>query len=391
MTITDTDSIKSDFEAIATAVAEVRVALEVYAPADQTLRDHLKAAIDSASNVKGWQDFLDLAADLVGLREALVERAATTALSRELTKAVEAIQQGNEKVGDEKFATLSEDIAIWWGLLRPDEPTFFSAVKPRPRSRRTVDFKAGLANSDNRAAAKIRDVIAIFSQSQLHCLGLALFLARAVHEGTTFLVLDDPVLSSDADHRAFFNAGVVERLHHLGIQVVILTQEEKAWKDLEHRYSHLGIGIFEMVIESPLQGTIIMNASDDLGVLLERGRTLSRNPHRDLRKQAGSVLRDAAERFCKEMLVRQQHATGNQQASIADYAETLGQLSPKTEALLIKDASHPGKLRTIGGALNPANHDDGAPGTATLKQAFGDLNFLTSSTSGKPHQASAPL
>jgi hypothetical protein len=59
------------------------------------------------------------------------------------------------------------------------------------------------------------------------------------------------------------------------------------------------------------------------------------------------------------------------------YAGTLNQLSSQTEPLLVKDASHPGKLRTIGGALNPANHDDGAPGTAVLKQVIGDLSFLT--------------
>jgi hypothetical protein len=34
-------------------------------------------------------------------------------------------------------------------------------------------------------------------------------------------------------------------------------------------------------------------------------------------------------------------------------------------------------LRTIGGALNPANHDDEAPGSAALKQTVGDLTFLT--------------
>lgn len=375
--LTDTQALSADFEACAATVAEARAAFEVYAPADHALRNHLKAVIDTASNVKGWQEFLDLAADLTTLRAVLVERAALTALGKELTQALAAIQKGNEKVGDKKFAALSSDIDGWWGLLRPDEPTFFSAVKPRPGSKRTVDFKAGLSESENRATAKIRDVIAIFSKSQLHCLGLALFLARALREGTTFLILDDPVLSSDEDHRAFFNTGVVERLNNLGIQIVILTQEEKAWKDLEHRYLHLGIGMFEMVIESALQGTIVTNTSDDLSVLLDRARTLARNPHRDLRRQAGSVLRDAAERFCKEMLVRQQRKLGLHQASINDYTETLGQLTPKTEPLLTKDPSHPGKLRTIGGALNPANHDDEAPGTSILKQVCGDLSFLT--------------
>jgi hypothetical protein len=254
-----TQALKEGFEACTAATAEASAAFDAYAPADRALRNHLKAVIDTASNIKGWQEFLDLAAVLTTLRGTLVERAALTALGKEFAEAIEAIRTGNEKVGDEKFATLSKDIEGWWSLLRPDEPTFFSAVKPRPGSKRTVDFKAGLAESENRKIAKIRDVIAIFSQSQLHCLGLALFLARAIREGATFLVLDEPVLSSDEDHRAFFNTAVVERLLHLGIQIVILTQEEKAWKDLEHRYLHLGIGMFEMVVgRIPVQARVAM-------------------------------------------------------------------------------------------------------------------------------------
>ena len=83
-TIADTQSPKARFEENAAATAEVRGALAAYAQADQALRGHLSAIIDTASNVKGWQEFLDLAADLTTLREVLVERAARTALGREL-------------------------------------------------------------------------------------------------------------------------------------------------------------------------------------------------------------------------------------------------------------------------------------------------------------------
>jgi hypothetical protein len=264
------------------------------------LRRHLQSTIDAASNVTGWQEFLDLADDLPGLREILIDRAARTALARELTRALAAIQKGNEQVLEDKFAALSSGVETWWYLLRPDEPTFFAAVKPRPGARRTIDFKAGIAAGDDRSTAKIRDVIAIFSQSQLHCLGLSLFLARAVHEGASFVVLDDPVLASDETYRAFFNTAVIERLHSLGLQIIILTQDERTLKDLETRYLHLGIATFELVIESSLDGTTVLHSSDTLEALLDRGRILARNPHRELRKQAGGVLRDAAERFCKE-------------------------------------------------------------------------------------------
>ena len=45
------------------------------------------------------------------------------------------------------------------------------AVQPRKGAKRTIDFKAGLSPNPDRSAPKFRDVIAIFSQSQLHCLG----------------------------------------------------------------------------------------------------------------------------------------------------------------------------------------------------------------------------
>ncbi len=50
--------------------------------------------------------------------------------------------------------------------------------------------------------------------------------------------------------------------------------------------------------------------------------------------------------------------------------------APVVEPLLKHDASHPGKLRTIGGTVNPANHDDAVPAAGALKVALGDLRFL---------------
>ena len=44
--------------------------------------------------------------------------------------------------------------------------------------------------------------------------------------------------------------------------------------------------------------------------------------------------------------------------------------------LLTLDPSHPGKLRAIGGAVNPAKHDDAVPAAGVLKVALGDLRFL---------------
>ena len=169
----------------------------------------LTVVIDAASDTAGWQELIDVAGDQDALRTSLIERHARAALQKELTAALRQIDKGNEKVLDDKFGDLSDGIQHWWDLLRPGEPTFFSDVRPRKGARRTVDFKAGLSLHDDRSAPKVRDVIAVFSQSQLHCLGLALFIARALHEGAGFMVLDDPILASDEDYRAYFKAAVL--------------------------------------------------------------------------------------------------------------------------------------------------------------------------------------
>ena len=51
-------------------------------------------------------------------------------------------------------------------------------------------------------------------------------------------------------------------------------------------------------------------------------------------------------------------------------------LCPSSSHYSSRTRSHPGKLRTVNRALNPASHDDGAPGSSVLKQAIDDLRDL---------------
>ena len=371
------DSVNAQFDAAAGAYNVFSEALAAYSAAEQPLTSMLTAVIDAASDTKGWQELIDLACDPDGLRDSLIERHARDALQEELVQALRQIDRGNEKVLADKFTELSAGIQHWWDLLRPGEPTFFSSVIPRKGARRTIDFKAGLSLHTDRSAPKLRDVIAVFSQSQLHCLGLALFLARVVHEGSGFVVLDDPILSSDEDYRAYFKSAVLESLLDAGIQVIILTQDQKSWKDLEHRYLHNNIDMFQMALIDPADGTSVNHTSDDLMAMLSRVEVLVRGGHTDLRKQAGEILRNAAERFCKEILVRDRWKQGDSRAALSDYdGKNLGELGPKVESMLTADPSHPGKLRSIGNELNPAKHDEGVPPHGTLKVALGDLQQM---------------
>ena len=296
---------------------------------------------------------------------------------KELEAALKQIDKAKEAVFYDKFAEYSDVIQTWWERLRPDEPTFFSAVQPRKGAKRTIDFKAGLSANPDRSSPKMRDVIAIFSQSQLHCLGLALFLARAQHDGSGFIVLDDPVLSSDYDYRVHFNSTVLEELLKLPIQIIVLTQDHAAWEDIEIRHRHLGISMAQLYVDSPQIGTIIENTSDTLMAKVNRAKALAKGGHPDVRKECGIQLRDAGELFCKEILVKDKGNQGDQNGTLSDFeGKVLEWLCPRVEPFLDKDPSHPGKLEAFRKAVNSACHDNTPPGSSEMTQACGEIGYL---------------
>jgi hypothetical protein len=359
-------------------------AIEAYKGPTQVLADALNSVIDTQEDSAGWKDFVVIARQQVALRTALIERQARAVLTKEIEAALGQIDRAKENVLNDKFADYSADIQTWWERLRPDEATFFAAIQPRKGARRTIDFKAGLSSEPGRTSPKLRDVIAVFSQSQLHCLGLALFLARAARESMGFIVLDDPVLSSDEDYRVHFNATVLSELLKLPMQVLVLTQDHTTWKELESRYRHVGIANAQIFIEDSGHGSIIENTGDALIAKIHRARSLARGGHPDTRKECGVQLRDAGERFCKEMLVNDRHRKGDAVASLSDYDEkVLEWLCPRVEPLLVHDPSHPGKLEVFRNTVNNACHDNAPPASATMVHACGEIEHLVKTYLGR--------
>ncbi len=373
-TFVDLAELRARFEKLPSLRSHLGSALQDYGLPESALRSAINDTLDAQSDSAGWQAFIDVAHQPEALRTALIERQVRTKVGKELTTALKDIDRAKEKVLDDKFALHSDLIHEWWNRLRPDEATFFSALLPRPRARRTIDIKAGLSANPDQSDPKTRDVIAVFSQSQLHCLGLALFLARAQHDGTGFIVLDDPVLSSDENYRTHFNHTVLTELIGLPIQVIVLTQDHTTWQDLESYYRHLEISMAQLFTEDPAQGAIIDNRSDDLLAIINRSKSLARGGHPDTRKACGRQLRDAGELFCKEMLVADRRANGDASAKISDYDDrTLEWLCPRVEPLMVLDPSDPGKLEVFRNTVNPASHEDVPPSSGDLTHACGNL------------------
>jgi PAS domain-containing protein len=360
------------------AQTEFQASLLAYAAPANGLGELMKAAVDESTDTTGWEPLVRLSRDPDRLFKALVAAVAHAVTVKALEKAIAEIDAGNGKVLDEKFSELSNGVRVWWDRLRPDEPTFFSAVQRRSgKARRTIDLRVGLSASDDRSDTKFRDAIAVLSHSQLHCLGLSLFLARAVQERTGFIVLDDPVLTSDDDYRPHFVSSVIEGLLAEHLQVIICTQDHASWKDIGHRWDHRGAVLFQIVRNDPLQGTEIRSQSDDLATMLVRAQPFVKSQDPSLRKEGAIRLREAIERFCKIMLVQDRQRKGESFASITDYdGKNFGTYGKQVMNLLTKDPAHPGKLRGAHNYVTPGPHDDKPPSAGELAFAYGDLKKL---------------
>lgn len=357
--------------------SDLAEALRRYRDSSDALVDELKQEIDRRAGMAGWKDLIHLAEQREELLRWLVDRWAHREVVKEVDRAIEQIDEAKAEILDEKFAELGQEIVRWWNLLRPDEPTSFDGIQRGGTGRRFIDLKARLTVPGASTSGVLRDAVAVFSDSQLNCLGLAAFLARTVREGAGFVVLDDPVPASDEEHRAFFIDRVLEELIKSNIQVILLTHDERMWKDVQERYKHLDIDTFLVTLGDPQTGAVVEKRSDTLDALIARATPYIENSNPEIRKIGAQRLRDATERFCKLVLVKHRKDEGDLTANVSDYdGKTLGDLIPKVEPLLNRDPSHPGKLRVIGKRLNPGTHDDRVPPPGDLKQCFGELKVL---------------
>lgn len=333
--------------AVGEAHGHASEAIAAYESPAKALGEAVKTAVDQSADTKGWEALIRLSRNPHDLWTALGIAASHVAKLKGLEKALADIDTANGKVLDDKFNDLSHGVKFWWDKLRPDETAYFESVQRRSeRARRTINIKVGLAAKEDRSDAKIRDAIAVFSQSQLHCLGLSLFLARAVHEGAGFVILDDPVLTSDDDYRPNFASSVLEALLALGMQTIICTQDHRTWRDIGNRWNYKGVEQFQLIRHDPTLGTEVRGQNDDLTTMMAKAQRLIKSADPIVRKDGAVRLREAIERFAKMLIVRDRREKGEALASITDYdGKDFGSYSAQAYALLVKDPSHPGKLR----------------------------------------------
>ncbi len=123
----------------------------------------------------------------------------------------------------ERLKQKEKDIREWYRLLNPNEDVTFSRIRVTKTALRLLGESYG---EEIEAPPN-------FSQSQINCLGLAVYLIQATSVGDLgFVVLDDPVQSMDESHSERLKMDVVDRLMETGHQVILLTHLDKFAENL---------------------------------------------------------------------------------------------------------------------------------------------------------------
>ncbi len=373
---TSTDASTVACERLDRTVEVMFAAAESYRAALTPLDAEIRRRLTANSALRIPRELLALIPSAEELAHDYNRRAAATAARTMLHSAASDIAEATKTVLDAKFAALTGEISYWWNRMRPSEPATFAGLQRAGTGRRFLDLKAGLLGSPT-SNPEQRDAVAVFSDSQLNCLGLAAFLARVCREDSPYVILDDPIQASDEEHRFTFVHQVPDELMRRGKQVIILTHDQRLARDMHDRYEHLLPAYLHIRLDDPAQGSTIGQTRDALQVQLERSLPLANRADPDARKRAAQIQRTAAERLCKKILVADRRRNGDALALLSDYdGFVLGTLIPLVSPLLAADPSHAGKLRAAANNLNPGSHDDGVPSTSALRQSHGDLKQL---------------
>ena len=373
----DVDAFLEACQKCTSAVGRIGELREEYVLALLRLVEPLRTAIDRSANVGGWAELIQLVQDLGNLVEELRTARAEDRARNAVQQAVRDIDTAKAAVFDARFEAISEEIRRWWNLMRREQQVSFGGVRRRGTGRRFIDFKATIRTASDDELVE-RDAVGVYSDSQLNCLGLSAFLARCSREGGAIVVLDDPVLASDEEHRTTFARYVLEALTQQGTQALVATHDNKLARLVQDYYGHLPVDVFHVTCEDLGVGAQVEKISDALGAMLASARPYIRNLTPEIRKIASTRLRDAAERLCKEIVVKGRRAKG-QDVSIIDFdGKTLEQLRPLVEPYLTGDPSHPGKLQAAANVLNPGSHEDVVPDGEALAVVLGDMKRFKS-------------
>lgn len=199
------------------------------------------------------------------------------------------------------------------------------------------------------------------------------------------IVLDDPVSSSDPEHRVTFAGSTVEQLLESGSQLLVTTFDPLLARDLRSIHQHVNPDEYEIILEDGGRGSKIFRTGDAFHELMLASESQMRSPHKESRRSAGHSLRIATERLIKLIIVAGRRGSGAD-ANLGDFdKKNLATLRPLVEPYILKP-SEGGVWQMLARVLNDATHDVAEPpNNAELKDCHAKLKDLK-----RKHEAERP-
>jgi DNA repair exonuclease SbcCD ATPase subunit len=380
----EADGLKVGLTSLVDSFSKMLQKDSAYSPAAKAHTEIIYSKIDEVAGANKMSALLDLWDHRRDLELAVQEFKLRETVDRNFGSALQAITTANaELLRDVKYPELSSLVAKWWNMLRPNEPVTFDSVRPKGQALREIDIKATIVDNFTSGLQRNveRDAVAVFSDSQLNCLGLALFFARSERESSGFVVLDDPIQSLDRDHADNLVKNVLkEFLTVLGVQVILLTHDKRFWGDIRTLYGYLapkGLKVKRIAGK----GAVVEDFDSRLEELFAVIAVLEKIDEAGSFEIAANRLRVAIEVFCKEIISK--FGSSDEKAILPSHfdGQMLPQLLPKASLYLNLDKSHSSTLAYLVRKVNPGSHDSvsystGSNVIATMK---GDLQALAKS------------
>lgn len=349
-----------------------------YETAERELSETIRLRIDEVTGLYKVASLLDLWTDRPILQAALKTRRARRKVKARFDQALQQITAANADVlKRDKFPSLSTDVAKWWQILRPGEPVSFSDVRPVGQGLASIDIKCSVLDDPaDQATVVERDAVALFSDSQLNCLGLSLFLARAERESSGFVVFDDPIQSMDSEHKDLFVYGAVKELLRLGFQVIVLTHDLDLWENLRVVYA-AEVPKCLKITKPVRSGALVEDMDSKLSELLKYVAHNGGTSDPVFFASCANKVRTALEVLCKAIIVKETASTANPRTLQDLRGKMLPELITKARPYLITPASGP-LLDSMELRTNPGSHDDvrNTPGSNVLQVFCGEIKKI---------------
>jgi hypothetical protein len=325
-------------QALASAIDSFAASIETYAQRWREVEPKLGARIDADVTVSAI-DAIGRALQAEPQIARLARYAQVLEETQVLIRAVEGETQAKQQA---LLQSRGLEVKNLYSLLNPGTPVGFEAMEPANDAMRLHATSFGVRMS---AAANL-------SECQLNCLGLAVWLVRAITPGSPFgfVLLDDPVQAMDDDHAEAFVASVVPHLlDQAGKQVVVLSHVKGVVDRLRYLNQHRDLRLYHY--ENYERGGPVIILQQRLQQALAEIKGAA-NGNEANRNYAVDRLRVLIEMFVRELHLIQ---TGSPIAANLDTANS-GQLADVFRQIPGTDPAEHNGLRDTIRFCDPAHH-----------------------------------